>query len=147
MNQHQQIMVEMQRQYDELGNAIIVSPDALAYKVYLHFQKKKAVDPHIQYTSLEHMKSMARKFLAKNHDPALKADEPDDDDQAQMFSGELQDRYPVPTKKGEERQYKKRSALTHDERSWNVKRLRKAGKSLLEHADALEAEGRGRLSA
>jgi len=145
MSQHQQIVTEMQRQYDRLGDAILVGPKALAYKVYQHFANGE-VEPHVQYASLEHMTNMARRFLAKNNDP-------DDDDneiygaQGVLFSGKLQDRYPVPRRAGEEPLYKKRSELTPEERAWNVDQLRKAARSRQEHADALEAEAYGRSAA
>lgn len=140
MTQHQQIVSEMERQYEALRDAILVGPKALAYKVYQHFSDGP-VDAHIQYASIEHMTAMARKFLAKRNDP-------DDDDnevyggqQAFSFSGQLQDRYPVPRKQGEEPLYKKRGQLTREERAWNVDQLRKSARSRQEHADALEAEG------
>jgi hypothetical protein len=145
MSQHQQIMTEMERQYSKLGSAIVVGPKALAYKVYQHFAVG-TVEPHVQYASLEHMTNMARRFLAKHNDPNA-----EDNDvygaQGVLFSGKLQDRYPVPRQPGEEPLYKKRSELTAEERAWNVEQLRKAAKSRQEHADALEAEGQGRVAA
>lgn len=148
MSQHQQIMTEMQRQYDNLGDAILVGPKSLAFAVYRHFRegRKENVEPHIEYSSVEHLTNMARRFLAKNNDPNA-----DDNEvygaQGVLFSGKLQDRYPVPRKAGEEPLYKKRSELTPEERAWNVEQLRKAARSRQEHADALEAEGQGRVAA
>jgi hypothetical protein len=148
MSQHQQIMTEMQTQYDKLGDAILVGPKALGYAVYRHFRKdrKEVVEPHIEYASLEHFSNMARRFLAKHNDPNA-----DDNDvygaQGVLFSGKLQDRYPVPRKQGEEPLYKKRSQLTAEERAWNVEQLRKAARSRQEHADALEAEAQVKKAA
>jgi hypothetical protein len=141
MSQHKQIMTEMQRQYEKLGDAIVVGPKTLAYKVYKHFESGE-VEPHLQYASLEHLMNMARRFLAKNADPDAEDNEVYGA-QGVLFSGKLQDRYPLPRKAGEEPLYKKRSELTEEERAWNVEQLRKAARSRQEHADALEAEGRG----
>lgn len=143
MSQHHQIVAEMERQYEQLQGAIVVGPKSLAYKVYQHFAGE-AIEPHIQYASLEHMTSMARRFLAKRNDPDHDENAVYDGQEAFSFSGHLQDRYPLPRKAGEEPLYKKRHLLTPDERAWNVEQLRKSARSRQEHADALEAEGRGR---
>lgn len=141
MTEHQQIFEEFERQYARLKGAVTVSPSALAYKVYDAFRDKShPVEPHIQYTSIEHLKNMASRFLAKKNDP--KADDNEVYDQSSFeFSGQLQARYPIPRKKGEEPAYKLREHLTAEERAWNVNSLRKSARSRLEHADALEAEG------
>lgn len=147
MNQHQQIMAEFEKQYSLLRDAVIVGPDALAYGAYRHFVGDRQVEPHVQYSSLEHMKNMARKFLAVRNDP-------DDDDnevhrvQGEFaFSGKLQSRYPIPRKQGDQPVYKLRHLLTAEERDWNVKQLRKSAYARQEHADALEAEGQARVAA
>jgi hypothetical protein len=145
MSQHKQIVEELERQYELLRDAILVGPKALAYKVYKHFEQGR-VEAHIQYASLEHLTNMARKFLAKKAEP----DSDDNDvygDQGVLFSGQLQDRYPIPRKPGEEPLYKKRAELTAEERAWNVEILRKSARSREEHADALEAEGLARDAA
>lgn len=148
MNQHQQIMEEMERHYDALSGAILIAPSALAVKIYDHFTKQRKVDPHIQYASLEHFKSMARSFLRRRNDPNHdESDAYSRQDEMFSFSGKLQRRYPMPHKHGEEPQYKLREHLTIEERAWNVEQLRKSAKSRQEHADALEAEGRGREAA
>lgn len=151
MSQHQQIMTEMERQYEGLRAAILVGPKALAYKVHTVFSKDENGEPlqieaHIQYASLEHMTNMARRFLAKKHDPD--SDENEVYGQGTFsFSGQLQERYPIPRGEDGEPQYKKREHLTPEERAWNVAALRKSARSRQEHADALEAEGREKLVA
>lgn len=139
MNQRQQILTEMERQSLFLKDAILISPSALAHRVYETFAAGD-VEPHIEYTSLEHLKDMARGFLRRHE-----ADSDDNpvhlQDDLPGFSGHLQDRYPIPRKKGDEPVYKLRRHLTQDERAWNVAVLRKSAKARLEHADALEAEG------
>lgn len=143
MNLHQKIIIELDRQYDFLAGAILISPSALAHRVFETFCTGEE-EPHIQYTSLEHLKHMARVFLAKRKD----ADGDESEAYAQpeldlgiSFSGKLQDRYPIPRKAGEEPVYKLRSQLTPEEREWNAVQLEKAGMARIEHANALRAEG------
>lgn len=143
MNQHQKIMGEMAVIYEGIREAAIVGPGALASRVYDAFATGEE-EPHIQYASIEHLKHMARVFLARHHD-ADGDDNPAHKVQGELpgisFSGQLQDRYPLPRKPGEEPAYKLRSQLTAEERAWNVQQLRKSAKARQEHADALEAEG------
>lgn len=144
MNQHQKINCELERQYTFLDGAIIISPSALAHRVFEVFSHGDE-DAHIAYTSLEHLKHMARVFLARRKD--VDGDLNDvhcaqgEFDLGVSFSGKLQDRYPLPRKAGEEAAYKLRKHLTPEERRWNVMQLRKSANARLEHADALEAEG------
>ncbi|MGI3168424.1 hypothetical protein ACRARG_04680 [Pseudooceanicola sp. C21-150M6] len=144
MNQHQRIMSEMAVQYGYFSEAVIVAPSGLAHRVFEAFCVGDE-EAHIQYASLEHLKHMARVFLARRKD--ADGDEGEayvrqgEFDLGTAFSGQLQDRYPLPRKQGEEPVYKLRRDLTADERAWNVAQLRKSGKARLEHADALEAEG------
>lgn len=144
MNQHQKINGELERQYTFLDGAIIVSPSALAHRVYEVFSHGDE-DAHIAYSSLEHMKHMARVFLASRKDADGDKNEAHgaqgELDLGVSFSGKLQDRYPLPRKAGEEAAYKLRSHLTPEERRWNVMQLRKSASARMEHADALEAEG------
>lgn len=143
MNQHQRINLEMSHQYEAMQAAVLVAPSGLAHRVFETFATGEET-PQVEYTSLEHLKHMARVFLAKRKDPdsdeseayAAQGDLP-----GFSFSGKLQDRYPLPRKAGEESVYKLRSQLTAAERGWNVKQLRKSAQGRQEHADALEAEG------
>lgn len=142
MNLHQHIAAEIERQYDQLRDAAVVMPSALAHRAFETF-RSGSEDPHIQYASLEHLKQMAREFLRKRKNPD--ADE-SEAYQAQeslfgvSFSGKLQDRYPIPRQNGEEPAYKLRHLLSPEEAAWNVAMLRKSAGARLEHADALEAE-------
>lgn len=144
MNEHQKITTELERQYEHMRDAVLVGPSALAHRVFEIFANGEE-DGRLAYASLEHLKHMARVFLARRKEP--------DGDQSEAysaqceldlgisFSGKLQDRYPLPRKAGEEPAYKLRQHLTAVERAWNVKQLRKSASARLEHADALEAEG------
>lgn len=144
MNQHQQINGEFERQYAFLDGAISIMPSALAHRVFETFSTGDE-EPHIQYASLEHLKHMARVYLARRKDADGDMNEAHgaqgDLDLGTSFSKKLQDRYPLPRQPGEEPTYKLRSELTADERAWNVQQLRKSARARMEHADALEAEG------
>lgn len=137
---HHQIREEMARQYAIFEDAILVSPSGLAHRVFETFAHGDE-DARIQYVSLEHLKQMARAFLRRQNDP-----DSDESDayaaQGSLFSGVLQDRYPLPRRGDEEPAYKLRAHLTDEERAWNVEQLRKAAGARLKHADALEGEGR-----
>lgn len=140
MSLHDEIMATIDQLVaaTDAHGAVYISPTAIAMDVHAQYGGDDE-DEHIQYASIEHFKQMARKRLSKRFDPvsqeAMEA-------QADMFSGELQKRYPIPRQKGEEPQYKLRQLLTDSERSFNLDRMRKAANSLLAHADAFEAEWR-----
>lgn len=150
MNQHQQINGEFERQYAYLDGAISIMPSALAHRVFETFSTGDE-EAHIQYASLEHLKHMARVYLARRKDADGDMNEAHgaqgDLDLGTSFSKKLQDRYPLPRQPGEEPTYKLRSELTADERAWNVQQLRKSARARMEHADALEAEGQMRGAA
>lgn len=137
MSLHESIMAEMTRYIDDRRDCAILSPSAIAAAV-LRVYSADSLEPHVEYASLEHFKNMARKTLARRFD-----DEGDDNpvyaDQGELFSGHLQDRYPVPRKAGTDPVYKLREALTDDEVRWNLRSLRKSADARLAHADALEA--------
>lgn len=135
MTIHDDIEQAIKRELDVLNGAECLSPTSLALAVQLRFEAGD-IQPHIKYTSLEHLKQMARGILRGQFDPTA-----DDDEQQQgeMFSGHLQDRYPIKVPKGSEPQYKLRMALSHEEAQWNIARLRKSAQARLEHADAMQA--------
>lgn len=139
MSLHESINAAMQRYIDERADCAILSPSAIAAAAYDAFASAD-VEPHIEYGCLEHFKGMARKVLAGRF-----TDEGEDNPayagQGELFSGHLQDRYPLPRVAGTDPVYKLRALLTPDERAWNVRLLRKSADARLAHADALEAEG------
>ena len=145
MTIHEDIEQAIKRELNVLNGAECLSPTSLALAVQLRFEAGD-IQPHIKYTSLEHLKQMARGILRGQFDPTT-----DDDTSAQgeMFSGHLQDRYPIKVPKGAEPQYKLRMALSHEEAQWNIARLRKSAQARLEHADAMQAwnDSRGETEA
>jgi len=140
---HHQIMSEFSRQYALLSDAVVIMPSSLAHRVFENIATGEE-EPVVQYTSVEHLKHMARVFLAKQKDPDSEENPAHraqgDFDFGPEFVG-LQDRYPLPRKAGEEPAYKLRHHLTPEEREWNAVQLEKSGFARLKHADALRAEG------
>lgn len=135
MSLHEEVVTAIHREIDNFGSVVALSPTSVALAVQAAFGAP-GTEAHIRYTSLEHLKHMARRVLAGRFDP--EGDE-NEAHQGEMFSGDLQDRYPVPRKRDEEPLYKQRDAMTADEVEWNVEQLRKSAKARLRHADALEA--------
>lgn len=138
MSLHESITAAMQQYIDKRADCAILSPAAMAAAAYAIFATPD-VPAHIEYGCLEHYKGMARKVLAGRFTDEG-ASNPAYIGQGELFSGHLQDRYPLPRVAGADPIYKRRGDLTAEERAWNVAQLRKSGESRLAHADALEAE-------
>lgn len=141
MSLHEGIIAEMQRYIDEHADCAVILPAAVAAAAYSKFAPAQ-VEAHVQYGCIEHYKGMARKLLVKQYDPKSN-DSVSYLAEGELFSGHLQDRYPLPRIGGVDAGYKRRSLLTSGERAWNVGVLRKSANARLYHADALEAEGLG----
>lgn len=138
MTQHECINRDLDALIDENRDAEIITPASLALILRGRYTET-TIPPQLDYASVEHLKQMARARLRRRFD----ADGDESDayaSQGELFSGRLQDRYPTPHKRGDAPAYKRREALTTDERAWNVSALRKSAESRLGHADALEAE-------
>lgn len=140
MNLHEAICVEIHSVIDALAGADIVSPSYVAREVQSRY-RGEGLEPHIEYASLEHLKQMARRVLSARYDA-----ESDESEalQGELFSGHLQQRYPVPHKRGDDPIYKLLGTLTADDVAWNVHQLRKSANARMLHADALEAWGQTR---
>jgi hypothetical protein len=134
---HEQVENAIRAELERMNGAQCLSPTSLALAVQMKFEKfqKEKIEPHIKYTSLEHLKQMSRRVLRGKFDPV----EAEDNGQDELFSGHLQDRYPIKVGRGADPQYKLRTALSDQEARWNIDRLRKSAKARLEHADAMEA--------
>lgn len=145
MSLHEEVSTAIHREIEALGSAIALSATTIAIAVQDRYSTGP-VEPHVQYTSLEHLKHMARKALAGRYEPD---GEENESHQGEMFSGVLQDRYPVPRERGADPVYKHRESMTVIELDWNVAQLRKSANARLRHADALQAwtDERGDLKA
>jgi len=138
MTLHETIMTDIQKAMTRLGDLAIISPTTIALEVQSKYTDGP-IEPHIEYTSLEHLKQMCRKVLASKHEFDGEENEVH---QGELFSGALQERYPIPHEPGGEPLYKRLELLTPAEIKWNVESLRKSARARLDHADALEAWAR-----
>jgi len=112
-----------------------VSPTSIATalcKKYAHDR----LEPHIHYAALEHFKQLARQVLRGRLDPSSTES---DAYEGELFSGHLQERYPLPPRPGQEPMYKKRELLTDEEAMWNIQALQRAADALAMHSRALLA--------
>ena len=143
MSEHQQLedcIAGVVIPLEEKGVALI-SPEAIAAMV------DDAIDPDSlspslkTYASMRQIKHHVRGYLRRRHDPEVKAK--NDDPNLPLFSDELQPYYPVViSSEGEKKKtsYKLRHLLTVSEVQKIAKGMRRSGRTLLSHADALEAE-------
>lgn len=137
MSLHEQIQQSVLSVIHDLdvSGVIAISPTTIAERVYTLYAKDNE-SPFIRYASLEHFKQITRKTLAGKYQPDSIGS---DAYQGDMFSGHLQDRYPVQVPKGADPIYKTRETLTREELDWNINQLRKSAESRLRHAEALQA--------
>lgn len=137
------ITLDLHLLYDEC-DADIITPMSLALPLLGRYQT--SLDDRVRYLSLQHLQQMARHVLRTRvgHDAT-----PEEEAQGDFgfFNGKLQERYPLPPRKGEPPAYKLREKLTDGEIDYNISLLRKSGQSRLAHADALEAWKRHRAEA
>ena len=72
MSLHEDITTAMQQEIEAAGDAIVLLPSRLAQSVQRRFHDA-GLQPHIQYTSLEHLKQIARRALADSKAAAIAA--------------------------------------------------------------------------
>lgn len=135
MSTHDDIVQEIRRKVEEVNKAKSpdLSPDTIATLVYSVFATGTE-DVHIRHGCMESYKSMSRRVLARE----FGADEdPGMDSQGDMFSGQLQERYPIRTPAGSDPVYRIREALSDSDLEWNIQRLMKLSHAALKHAEAL----------
>ncbi len=135
MSAHEQLVTLVNIQIEKASSTIELSPTNLALAV-LHQFTNKHTNPLLKYSSLEHIKQVARKALAGRYEAESEENEAH---QGELFSGHLQDRYPTPRKRGEVPVYKLREHLSVAEAEWNVEQLRKSARARVLHANALQA--------
>ncbi len=111
---------------------------------YVANEVDKLVDPMSNspdlktYCFISDVAQKTRKYLAKRHDPIAKMqDALESDKQDDLFGDELQDYYPV--KREGKALYIKKEELTEVDVKIICERMRKAGESLIKHANNLEA--------
>jgi hypothetical protein len=112
----------------------LLSPTFIAFRVVEAFGGQS--EPHLQWLAVEQAKQMARRVLGAKFDVD---GEENSAHQGDMFSGLLQDRYPIPRSRGEDPVYKPRHALTLAELDWNIDQLNKSADARMRHAAALQS--------
>jgi hypothetical protein len=133
MSIHAEIQQQIRAVIDGHSALDILSPTFIASEVLDTFGAPEEI--HVHWLSFEHAKHMARRILAAKFDPDGEENEVY---QGDMFSGLLQERYPIRRGPGEEPVYKPRTLMTVDELDWNIESLRKAAVARVRHADALQ---------
>lgn len=84
------------------------------------------------------VRQIAREKLRHRHDPTTRIGDAIRNEQMELTFDALQDRYPRKTPAGEEPVYITRLLMTHDDVRYNTERMRRGGRALLKHADALD---------
>jgi hypothetical protein len=116
------------------NGAISISPTWVAGQAMVKLDPTHETQASIYLAANLQFRQVARQQLGKKFEPE------DDEIPAQHpLWPDLQQRYPIPTKRSEERQYKLLEYLSHTERLFNIARLRKEASGKLHHADALQA--------
>lgn len=118
--------------------AIDLSPTDLARLCFRKFEDEN-IDPHVEYAAIEHYKTMARKILSAHFDPDGESNPAHASGQADMFSGMLQERYPIRRTPGADPVYRPLGHLSLADLDWNIDMLKKSAGARLAHADALKA--------
>lgn len=115
----------------------VIDPANVAFEVD-QLIDPESVSPELKtQLSIEQIKNVVRKTLAKRHDPIEKANDYVNGDQDDLFGNELQPYYPA--RREAQAVYIPRHELTEIDVERIVKRMTKAGESLQVHARALQA--------
>lgn len=135
MSIHDDLRQAILRKVDDGASMVSMPVEWVARAVFDEFANGDE-SMHVVWLGIEQCKQMARKVMASKFD----ADgEENAAHQGDMFSGKLQDRYPVQRSTGEPPIYKRREALTATEIDWNIGQLLKSADARQRHADALRA--------
>jgi hypothetical protein len=126
---------------DQAGGQVWIDPAWIATGVMAKIDPERVSPPLVYKGCHLQLRQIARQHLRGAFDAA-----DEDNPQHELFT-ELQDRYPVKRKRGEEPRYVQRDAMTDEDIAFNVARFRNASKALMAHGDALEAWGRNRNTA
>jgi hypothetical protein len=134
---HAVIMAKVRETITSLQAVSSISPTLVAIKVHDYFINSGDIEAHLEWCSIEHLKQLAREAL-RHFNPTDRA-RVEALAQNDMFSEHLQDRYPIQVPKDEEPQYVRRDDMTPDQLDWSIAQIRRAGRALLKHGDALSA--------
>lgn len=138
MTAEEQLYAAVQTVIDDYQDAGEVSPSWLATQVMDKIEFPRSLHA-LGYVGCHlEIRQIARQKLRRAHDPNARVEasvEGEDD----LFPETLQERYPRQPRPPEEPIYAKRDLLTRADVQYNVERMRRGGRALLKHADALEA--------
>src|SRR5262249_7252636 len=143
MNDEDQLSAAVQRVIDKHLDVPEISPSWIATQVMVEIEFPRTLHAlgyigcHLQ------VRQLARHKLRRRFDPraVIEAAIEEGED---LFPETLQERYPRRSRVGEEPVYVFRTLLADDDLTYNVERMRRGGRALLKHADALEAWGTNR---
>lgn len=146
MTEEQQLAAAVQAIIDANVEAAEISPAWVATEAMTAIKFPRELH-RLGYAGCHlELRQIARSKLRRQFDPVDRAweasGETDDED---LFPETLQDRYPQRPQKGQEPLYVLRALMRRADVDYNVQRMRRAGRALLKHADALEAWGKDRL--
>lgn len=137
MTIHKDIDAVIREEMSRLDGVVSLSYTPVAKAALDRFSDGK-LSPHIEYAALEYFKAATRKVMVKDYGPDI-SQATITPDQGEMFSGRLQARYPVKTKRGQDPIYKRLENLTNEELLWLERQFHKLGKSCIAHGDAIGA--------
>ena len=138
MTAEEQLYAAVQKVIDDYHLVGEVSPSWIATQVMQEIQFPRSLHV-LGYVGCHlEIRQIARQKLRHAHDPfaRVKASVEGEDD---LFPETLQERYPRHPRASEEPIYALRDLLTPEDVDYNVSRMRRGGRALLKHADALEA--------
>lgn len=135
MSMHEDISQELRSVIDRMSGATDISPELVANLCCDRFGSA-STEIHMRYLAIEHAKAMARRILAAKFDPD---GQENDAHQGDMFSGQLQERYPIMRRAGEDPVYRPLGTLSLADLDFNVQQLMKSADARVKHARALQA--------
>ena len=118
------------------GMAVLI-PAKIADSAYMSLDPDSVAPLSVRWGCVLQLRQIARRECARLHDPKQVVLERNEEE-LDLFSEMLQDRYPA--KRNGDEVYVLREALTVDERYRVIGRMKRCGKALVKHADALQKE-------
>jgi hypothetical protein len=139
MSDEEELSLAVQKVIDDNGDVAAVSPAWVATTVMRAIDFPRDLHP-LGYAGCHlEVRQIARAKLRRQFDPTSSDDDGNGDD---LFPDTLQDRYPSRSDRDQEPVYVRLNLMSDADVAYNVARMRRAGRALLKHADALEQWGR-----
>jgi hypothetical protein len=138
MSEGEELVAAVRRVYDINRLKVSINPEFLANGAMDIIGFDKSIHPTGWVGCNLHLRQVARAFCRRNFEPVEIAEATAVN--GDLFSDDLQDRYPKHTQKGQEPEYVLRDHLGEHDRWFNIDRMRGAAGALLRHADALQTE-------